>query len=129
MNITLNFDGSSSPKKRDKAGCGYVLKFDDGAQYSNHELHSGEKSNNEMEYQGLINGLEKAIELGVENLTIRGDSQLIIRQVTGMYRVKKDTLIPLHRKVLELLKKVPLWSIEWIPRAQNEDADKASRST
>lgn len=63
----------------------------------------GNATNNEAEYSGAIIGLEKAIALGARTVVVRADSQLMVRQLTGEYRVKAAHLRPLHRRVVGLL--------------------------
>jgi ribonuclease HI len=83
-------------------------------------------TNNVAEYYALIKGLEKAIKLGISNLRIVGDSQIIIYQVTGKYRCKSAHLKPLLSRVKELLNLIPEYKIEWLERNSNK-ADKYSR--
>ncbi|MEM3379811.1 MAG: ribonuclease HI [Fervidicoccaceae archaeon] len=86
-------------------------------------------SNNVAEYTALIRGLELIIEsdLSEKDITIRGDSQLVIKQLIGKYRVKAPRLIPLYNKSINLLRNFKSYKIEWIPRENNEAADVLSR--
>jgi ribonuclease HI len=79
--------------------------------------------NNEAEYEALIARLESSLELEVKVVCIFRDSQLIINQIIGEYKVLKLELIQYHQKVMELMKKIPYVSIEKVTRAVNDEAD------
>ncbi|PKU59576.1 hypothetical protein MA16_Dca029103 [Dendrobium catenatum] len=81
------------------------------------------RTNNEAEYEALIVGLEIAIDVKIQNLQIFNDSQLVINQVLGIYKISKVELAHYHRRTLELLKQVPNVKIVQIPRGQNAKAD------
>jgi ribonuclease HI len=79
--------------------------------------------NNEAEYEALIAGLELSLELEIKVVRIFGDSQLIINQITGEYKVLKPELIQYHQKAMELMKKILYVSIEKVTRVVNDEAD------
>ncbi len=83
----------------------------------------GQATNNVAEYRALEAGLERALELGVVRLLIRLDSQLLVRQVSGEYRVKAPGLKPLHQKVAVLLQRFESVKVEHVPRERNSIAD------
>jgi ribonuclease HI len=83
----------------------------------------GEATNNAAEYRALIAGLEGARDLGVGELLIRLDSQLLVRQVSGEYRVRSAGLKPLHRRVKALMARFAVVDIEHVPREKNVVAD------
>lgn len=84
----------------------------------------GEASNNTAEYEGLIQGLTKAVEIGIGSLTVRSDSELLVRQLNGQYRVRAPHLKPLFQKAVKLLEQFKLFTVEHIPREENGVADK-----
>jgi ribonuclease HI len=84
----------------------------------------GKATNNVAEYTGLIRGLERAIELGVKNLTVFSDSELIVKQMNGEYRVKNTDLQELYAEATALKKKLPKVTLTHVRRAQNADADR-----
>jgi ribonuclease HI len=85
-------------------------------------------SNNIAEYTGVIKGMESLHASGYcGKLDVRGDSQLAIRQLLGLYAVRAPRLMPLHCRVLELAKGFKSVAYEWIPRDLNEAADALSR--
>ena len=83
----------------------------------------GVATNNVAEYQAVIDGLEAATEFDPDELVVRADSQLLVRQLTGRYRVKAPGLIPLHRKATALLDGFPSVRLEHVPREDNTVAD------
>jgi ribonuclease HI len=83
----------------------------------------GTATNNVAEYRALLLGLECARELGANEVEVVGDSELIAKQVRGLYKVKHEALRPLHRQAMDALRAFERWSIRTVPRAQNADAD------
>jgi len=84
----------------------------------------GEATNNVAEYRALIAGLEAALAHHPDELLVRLDSQLLVRQLTGEYRVKAANLEPLYEQARRLLASFPTVSIEHVPRSQNREADR-----
>lgn len=83
----------------------------------------GSVTNNVAEYRALLLGLERARALGASEVEIVNDSELIAKQVQGLYKVRKEDLRPLHREALAALAQFERSSIRTVPRAQNERAD------
>lgn len=83
----------------------------------------GEMTNNQAEYSGLLRGLDAAIRVGAEKIEIHSDSELMVRQITGVYRVKNANMIPLFEQAIQRLKKIPHWKIHHVRREQNKRAD------
>ena len=129
--LKLYFDGSCEPKNPGGiAGYGWRLVDMDGNEV---ETDRGEvcrgpgATNNIAEWAGVTNGLQYLKDQKwTGELEILGDSQLVIRQLTGEYKVRKDTLIPFFEKSKALLEKWQ-WSATWIPREQNEECDRLSK--
>jgi ribonuclease HI len=93
-----------------------------------HELQAlggqiGRNTNNVAEYQGAIAAVEAALELGATELDLHMDSQLIVRQVEGRYRVRNAMLKPLFDKLVALLDQLDGFKIRHVPREQNTRAD------
>jgi ribonuclease HI len=120
----LYSDGASSGNPG-PAGIGYVL-IADGHTYR-HSEDIGEATNNIAEYTALIRGLEKASSLGVGDLTAYLDSELVVRQINGEYKVKNPALRELYNKAVSLLKGFSSYSISHIPRERNKEADALSK--
>jgi ribonuclease HI len=89
----------------------------------------GEATNNVAEYRALLLGIERARALGATELELVGDSELIVRQVLGDYRVKQESLKPLHAQVLAALRDFESWSIRHVRRDENEAADALVNAT
>lgn len=83
----------------------------------------GHATNNQAEYQAIIAALELAVRLGAWQVTLNSDSELVVRQIKGEYRVKKAVLKPLHQQVKELQSRLEKLSINYIPREFNTEAD------
>ena len=83
----------------------------------------GRATNNVAEYRALLLGIELAKELGAREVELIGDSQLIVRQVRGQYKVKDSNLKPLRERAVAALRDFDSWSIRDVRRAQNERAD------
>jgi ribonuclease HI len=105
------------------AGAGVVLLDDSGNEIDRANAYLGETTNNVAEYRALLLGLDRARALGVPEIEIVNDSELVARQLTGEYRVKKEDLRMLHAQALQALGAFDRWSIRTVPRAKNELAD------
>ena len=84
----------------------------------------GVTTNNIAEYRGLLAGLEAALELGARRVEVRMDSELIVRQATGRYRVKHPGLLPLFQQLQELRARFDHIVFAHVPRAMNKHADR-----
>lgn len=85
----------------------------------------GHKTNNQAEYSAVILGLKECVRRQLPNVTVCGDSQLVIRQLTGEYAVKHKKLKPLHKIAMQLIAQLPSPpTFEWIPREKNKSADR-----
>jgi ribonuclease HI len=83
----------------------------------------GTATNNVAEYRGLLLGLERARALEATEVEVVNDSELIARQVNGVYKVKHPDMRPLHAEALRALEGFERWTVRTVPRAQNADAD------
>jgi len=84
----------------------------------------GVATNNVAEYQGLIAALRAAVEMSAATLEVRADSELMVRQMNGQYRVKNAGLKPLHAEAKSLAARIPRFSIRHVPREENREADR-----
>ena len=105
------------------AGIGVVIK-DDSKTYLEVADFIGKTTNNVAEYMALIRGLEEAIDLEQMNVSVLSDSELMVKQIKGEYRVKNKGLIPLHHHAKTLIKKFTSFSIQHTAREDNKEADK-----
>ena len=106
------------------AGAGAQIVDDDGVVLAEVAEGIGETTNNVAEYRAVIRGLERARELGASDVLLRSDSQLLINQLTGRYRVKTPHLQPLHRRVRELAAGFGSIEFEHVRRERNVEADR-----
>ena len=105
------------------AAFGYVLEADDGTMLAAHGEAIGTATNNVAEYRALIAGLEKAVELGVDELEVFSDSELLVKQMRGEYKVKKPTLKELSEKAAGLARQLESVTYTAVRREDNELAD------
>ena len=104
------------------AGIGGVVKLKDKNIFSFSE-NVGVKTNNEAEYLALIKGLELCLENDISFISIFADSELVVKQINGDYKVKNERMATLHKKTHELLSKFNSWSINHVLRDKNTEAD------
>ena len=105
------------------AAAACVITTPDGHVLAERARLLGATTNNVAEYQALLLGLQTARELGAREVEVIGDSELIAKQITGVYRVKRESLRALHRSALEALRQFERWSIRTVPRERNAGAD------
>lgn len=106
-----------------EAGCGAVI-FDETGRVLEELCHYlGHATNNVAEYQGLLMGVEGVLRLGGKRLRVQSDSELMVRQLNGLYRVKNDKLRRLYKKVLDLLHRLEAYRIIHVAREHNRLAD------
>lgn len=133
--IKLYFDGSCLPKNPGgTAGFGAIIYKDD-LRYANIQgivdaPEGLETTNNLAEYAGFTEGLLFCINQGLQNeaIEVHGDSMLVIEQMFGTWKIKKGVYVDWARRAKELLKEFTAIKGTWIPREQNEEADKLSKS-
>jgi ribonuclease HI len=105
------------------AGLGIVLEDDQGMRLWGGHRYLGTATNNQAEYLALIEGLKEVGRWNPDRLEVYLDSQLIVEQLAGRYRVKNHDLQPLHSKALELLAGFPEAVVSHVPREKNRGAD------
>jgi ribonuclease HI len=120
--LTVNVDGGARGNPG-PAAIGVVVRNDDGAVVEAVGETIGRQTNNVAEYQALLRGIELASAHGADEVELIGDSELIVRQIEGRYKVKNADLKPLHAKAKEMLGGFDRWEIRHVKRAQNADAD------
>lgn len=130
MTLTLYFDGLCLPKNPGGvATYGFVAKRDGKTVHEEGGLaatpYTPGATNNVAEYTGVLKALEWAEQQGLtrETVLVRGDSELVIRQLKGEYKVKAPSIVNLFKSVRELAGRFPTIAFEWVPREQNKEAD------
>jgi ribonuclease HI len=106
------------------AAIGAVVRGSDGEVLEERGERIGKATNNVAEYRALLLGIERATALGATELELVGDSELIVRQVKGEYKVKDANLRKLHAEVKRALEGFERWSIRHVRRAENAEADR-----
>ena len=123
MKARLSTDGGSRGNPG-PAAYGYVLEAEDGTVLDARGETIGVATNNVAEYRGLIAGLESAIQRGVDELEVVSDSELLVKQMRGEYKVKNETLRELQREAAELASGLKRVTYTAVRRVHNELADR-----
>ena len=123
MRATLFTDGGARGNPG-PAAYGYVLEADDGTLLAAHGERIGVATNNVAEYRALIAGLEKALELGIDEVGVVSDSELLVKQMRGEYRVKNEALQELHGEASRVARRIGDVSYTAVRREHNELADR-----
>ena len=105
------------------AAIGVTIKDEQGNLIARISRCIGITTNNQAEYRAIIAALEKAISLGTRHVEINSDSELVVRQLNGRYRVKNAALKPLFQKAMQLQASLESFGINHISRRQNTEAD------
>jgi ribonuclease HI len=121
----LFFDGASKGNPG-LAGAGAVIYHCEEEIWHGHKFIGEKATNNQAEYSGLIIGLNKAIELNINSLSVNGDSLLVINQMTGKYKCHSENLLPLYNTAKELSKKFQYIQFQHVYRNFNKRADELS---
>ncbi|MFH1941267.1 MAG: ribonuclease HI family protein [bacterium] len=127
LRLVAYIDGSSAGNPGE-AGYGIVLKDEGGKVLKTLGRYLGLMTNNAAEYEGLIGCLELAAQWGATSLAVYSDSELIVNQMNGTYRVRKEHLRALHDRALTVIKNGSMrFSIKHISREMNKEADGLAR--
>jgi len=125
--VIIYADGASQGNPG-PAAIGGTIKDDKGRTLASISQGIGRATNNQAEYRALIVALEKAISLGASETDVYSDSELIVRQINGNYRVRNALLKPLYQRVKQLQSQLDRFTITHIPRWQNTEADKMANA-
>jgi ribonuclease HI len=120
--LTVNVDGGARGNPG-PAAIGVVVRNDDGAVVEQVGETIGRTTNNVAEYRALLRGLELATAHGADEVELIGDSELVVRQIEGRYKVKHADMKELHAQAKAMLANFDSWSIRHVKRGQNADAD------
>lgn len=123
VRLILYIDGGSSGNPG-PCGAAAIIKDEEETTLLEKARAFGPATNNVAEYQALLLGLEAAATLRPTHLTIRSDSELLVRQLAGQYKIRAPNLKPLHREAMQKLDPFDSVEIQHIPRSQNAEADK-----
>jgi ribonuclease HI len=121
MNLTIHIDGAARGNPG-PAAYAYVIA-EDGKPVIEENGCLGDTTNNIAEYTALLRALERAAQLGAKRLLIHSDSELLVKQMNGQYKVKNEGLLPLFLQAKHMSRQFDLVTIRHVPRAQNSRAD------
>ena len=121
--LTVNVDGGARGNPG-PAAIGVVVRDAEGAVVEQVGETIGQATNNVAEYRALLRGIELAAAHGATEVELIGDSELVVRQVEGRYKVKNEGMKELHAQAKAALAEFDNWEIRHVKRAQNADADK-----
>ena len=119
---TANIDGAARGNPG-PAAYGVIIRRPDGATHESLGKYIGRTTNNVAEYYALIAALDYAAASGIRRLRVYSDSQLIVNQIKGLYKVKHPDLRPLHERAKKQAASLETFTIQYVPREQNRDAD------
>jgi ribonuclease HI len=122
MKVIVNVDGGARGNPG-PAAAACVISTPGGELLAEDTELLGTVTNNVAEYRALLLGLRRARELGADEVEVVGDSELIAKQVQGLYKVKHASMRPLHLAAMDELRGFARWSIRTVPRAANAHAD------
>lgn len=122
MKVVVHVDGGARGNPG-PAAIGVVVAGPNGEVLDEFAERIGVATNNVAEYQALLRGLERAKALGAREIEIVNDSELVARQVSGVYKVKHPAMKPLHAKAMAALREFDRWRVRSVPRADNARAD------
>jgi ribonuclease HI len=125
LEYKLQFDGCSKSNPG-VAGAGAVIYKYNKEISTKIQFVGNNSTNNMAEYTGLLIGIKEAINLGIKELSVEGDSLLVINQMNGVYKVKSENLMEIHNEVKELIKQFNYISFTHIYRTNNKRADELS---
>src|ERR1700736_81800 len=122
-----NIDGAARGNPG-PAAYGLVLRRPDGTPLESLGKYIGRHTNNVAEYYALIAALDYALANGIKRLRVQSDSQLIVNQMKGLYKVKHPDLRPLHERAKKMAAALESFTIQYVPREQNREADAAANA-
>jgi acyl dehydratase/ribonuclease HI len=124
---TANIDGAARGNPG-PAAYGVIVRRPDGTPHESLGKYIGRTTNNVAEYYALIAALDYAAASGIRRLRVYSDSQLIVNQIKGLYKVKHPDLRPLHERAKKQAASLETFAIQYVPREQNRDADKMANA-
>lgn len=119
-------DGASSGNPGD-SGAGILISDGNGAEIYRGSDYLGKMTNNMAEYEAMLRGLQKAFELGAQEVVVYTDSLLVANQVLGKYKINNDILREYVMRVKKIISNFDHFAIQYIPREQNRIADKLAK--
>lgn len=121
--LNIYTDGASRGNPGE-AGVGVIIYNNDGEELYEISEYIGQATNNIAEYTALLRGLDGALLFGTEKVNVFADSELMVKQMNGQYKVKNENLIPLYNEAKKKLKQFAQYTFNHVPREKNKRADK-----
>ncbi|HHX94444.1 MAG TPA: ribonuclease HI family protein [Clostridia bacterium] len=121
-NFTVYCDGASRGNPGE-AGIGYIIIDGNGKVLKEESDYLGQATNNVAEYTALVRSLQDSLKLGAKSVQVYSDSELMVKQIKGEYRVKNPGLAPLFQQVSGLIARFDNFKIDHVPREKNKKAD------
>lgn len=122
LELIIHTDGASRGNPGD-SGIGFVFFDAQGKTVKEDGRYLGLATNNVAEYTALLEALKEAATMGAKKIHVRSDSELMVKQINGQYRVKNEGLIPIFNEVKKRLVGFPEWEVRYVPREKNRRAD------
>jgi ribonuclease HI len=122
--VDMYCDGASRGNPGPASAGSLLLEQGSGKVLARLGKRLGKATNNEAEYAALLLGLQEALKMGAHSITVHADSELVIKQVKGIYRVKHPVMQKYHQEALGLLAKFKSWRAVHVPREKNTEADR-----
>jgi ribonuclease HI len=111
-----------------RAAIGAIIRDESGGFVASISQSIGRATNNQAEYRAIIVALEEALPMDCDEIELNSDSELVVKQVRGQYRVRKEALRPLYQRVKQLQASLKGFKIKHVPRQQNREADKLANA-
>lgn len=127
MQYEAYFDGSAKPNPGEMMIGGLIKESSSGETIHQYSKEIGNGTNNEAEYSSLLNLLDDLIEMNIQEVTIYGDSALVVNQVNRKWKCKDDRMKALCNKARQMLSLIPKWRLEHVKRGYNKEADSLTR--
>lgn len=121
--LVANIDGGARGNPG-PAGYGVVLQDESGNKIDTLHEYLGAQTNNFAEYSGLVAALEYALSRNYRSLKVRSDSELLVKQIKGEYKVRSEALFDIYREAKDLIRKLDSFHIQHVYREQNREADR-----
>ena len=120
--VIINADGAARGNPG-PAAIGVTIKDDNGKLIAILSQRIGKATNNQAEYRAIIAGLEEAIRLGTRRVKVFSDSELVVKQINGKYRVKNTSLRILYEKAIRLIGRLEGFTLQHVPRGRSAEVD------
>jgi ribonuclease HI/probable phosphoglycerate mutase len=120
--VTIYTDGAARGNPGPSA-IGVIIKDETGNIIATVSRRLGATTNNQAEYRAIVAALEKALSIGARQVVLKSDSELVVKQINGLYKIKNAALRPLYQEAVRLIGSLDSFSISYIPRSQNAAAD------